>query len=229
MKNLLLASAAAAAVIFGTTGQGMAGDIGSMPSSSAYVSLFGGLAFPGDIHGNYYGSTAVSIDGDMGFLLGAAIGTHITDSLRGEVELSYAMTDVDDSNFWDQSFNGPDPASGDLGVVYLMANAWYDFNTGSGFTPYIGGGLGAAVLLPDITLYTPPGDTLTDTGWGAAGQLGVGVTWDITDAAKLDFGYRAKAILSGSLPGDCSSGRACAIDDVFMVTHIVQVGLTYAF
>lgn len=79
----------------------------------------------------------------------------------------------------------------------VFANVYYDFINDSDFTPYIGGGLGAAYLdtTSSVTMYhhvTPAGrsvDGNQDTV-NFAWNLGGGVAYRISDTVALDFGYR---------------------------------------
>ncbi len=50
---------------------------------------------------------------------------------------------------------------GEISQTALFVNAYYDFNTGSGFTPYVGGGLGFADV--DVE-YSPSGIGVIDDG-----------------------------------------------------------------
>jgi hypothetical protein len=66
----------------------------AMPASAAsgnYVSVFGGVAFGASVSGNYAASgDHFSFPLDQGSVFGAALGTHLTHNLRGEVEVLYA-------------------------------------------------------------------------------------------------------------------------------------------
>jgi outer membrane autotransporter protein len=65
-----------------------------------------------------------------------------------------------------------------------MANAWYDFDMGNDFTPYIGGGVGYA----DNEL--KHGLLANGTGGDFAWQLGAGVNYKIGDKTSIGLGYR---------------------------------------
>lgn len=91
-------------------------------SSDHYVSLFGGAAFPASAHAasdslNYIATFKT------GFTLGAAVGTSLGDSLRGDVELSYLASGVRDVT---RGGEDSENAGGDLGGAFLLANLWYD-------------------------------------------------------------------------------------------------------
>ncbi|MCA1907426.1 MAG: outer membrane beta-barrel protein [Magnetospirillum sp.] len=65
---------------------------------------------------------------------------------------------------------------GELNMGALMVNAYYDFHTGTAFTPYVGGGIGIAAA----EFSDNPGLGITDkksTDTMMAGQLSVGVAY----------------------------------------------------
>lgn len=73
-----------------------------------------------------------------GSVIGGFIGKDLGNQIRVEGELTYRQNDVD-------SIAGVSIPGVDVSSVALMANAFYDFDTGaggSGFTPYLGLGVG---------------------------------------------------------------------------------------
>src|SRR6187551_360490 len=77
----------------------------------------------------------------------------------------------------------------------LLLNAYYDFRTGSPWTPYIGAGLGFAVnqLTQTFTVDSDlGGDSLsqrsTDVAFAAAAM--VGVSYDFSSFFAIDVNYR---------------------------------------
>ncbi len=79
----------------------------------------------------------------------------------------------------------------------LLWNAYYDFRTGTAFSPYVGGGLGFAVnQLTRSDSSTDGGATggleVSDrtTRVNFAGAAMAGVTYDINSIVSLDVGYR---------------------------------------
>jgi len=97
-------------------------------------------------------------------------------------------------------------------IQTLFFNAYYDFHTGTPFTPYLGGGVGLAFIntratnqgsaMMDITLPgwgpfpgTDPYDSWkTSTGsvtrTNFAWNIGAGVAYNFTENIALDLGYR---------------------------------------
>lgn len=100
---------------------------------------------------------------------------------------------------------GTDTFSGkqhlDVNIQTYMLNVFYDFYTDTKFTPYIGGGIGAAHISADNSMkfgyYDTNGamvfpvdmdDSASKTNF--AWNLGAGVAYAITDSVDLDLGYR---------------------------------------
>lgn len=77
----------------------------------------------------------------------------------------------------------------------LMLNGYYDFRTGTPWTPYLGGGLGFAVNQLTQTFATQfddvageVGDRTTDVQFAAA--LMAGITYDVSSFWAIDVNYR---------------------------------------
>ncbi len=186
-----------------------------------YVSVFGGAQWANNVEaddgsapGQFY-----DFDTDIGWLFGVAAGVRFTDNLRGEIELSsgaIGLTDVtvDDAVTF--------PVDGSASTTYLLGNLWFDIDTGSGFTPYIGAGLGAGFVSAEATSVAPA-YSVDMSGWGWAYQVGAGVKVDVADNIALDLGYRYKAIVDADLEG----GGDDAI--VNIGSHVIQAGLTFSF
>src|SRR5262245_33674360 len=77
----------------------------------------------------------------------------------------------------------------------ILFNAYYDFRTGTPWTPYLGGGLGFAVnqLTQSATLTVGGNETInsersTDTTFAAAAMAGI--TYDVSSFFAIDVNYR---------------------------------------
>ena len=122
---------------------------------------------------------------------------------------------------------------------FLLVNGWYDFDTGTKLTPYVGGGVGLAHLSTsfdtcecDLSIVAT-----TQTGFVPAAQVGAGLKIRLSDPLSLDFGYRLKV---AGAPGG-SASLSAAIDDLsaaistdltqtgIYTQHTITAGLTYAF
>jgi len=75
----------------------------------------------------------------------------------------------------------------------LMLNAYYDFDTGSAFTPYIGAGIGYAktkVAYADNNFNINGFWKQTDSHTNIAWQIGAGIAYELNDNVSIDVGYR---------------------------------------
>jgi opacity protein-like surface antigen len=188
--------------------------------SSRYVSVFGGVAFPLDTH-IAHDAENYMIDFHDGFTVGAAIGGDVAKDLRGEIEVSYVDYNVDHAD--EQGFL---PANGDVNSYFLLANLWRDFHLGM-FQPYLGGGVGMALM--DVDLDIDPGTDhhSKDTTLAFAAQAGSGIRFDLTDTITLDLGYRFKAAMGVLTKGVTGVDNDHSFGSYY--THIGQAGITWKF
>lgn len=93
---------------------------------------------------------------------------------------------------------------GDVKATSIMANAWYEYDTGSRWKPFIGGGVGFAWI--DVEAKADLGIAVTTGGGfslatglkveldadesGFAWQLGAGIGYDISDYQQITLSYR---------------------------------------
>lgn len=150
---------------------------------------------------------------DDGYALSAAIGRRFG-NWRGELELAYQSNDVDTHR--DVQAAGIPLGAEDAGVLitgspnlgvsvadlvaagrgsvdttFAMANLYYDFNAWSGFTPYVGGGIGAGFVNVDYS----PSDVqiVDDDATVLAYQVIAGASYDVSDRIELFAQYRYRA------------------------------------
>lgn len=102
-------------------------------------------------------------------------------AIRTEIEFNHYKDTKKKIQRWDERLR--------LQNKSLMLNAYYDFNTCTRWTPYVGAGMGVAMLK-----YTAKD---MEDGWKAneksynfAWQVGAGVAYDLTKNIALDAGYR---------------------------------------
>lgn len=182
--------------------------------------MFSGVSFLNEVNGfSTASSYSAGVRTNPGYILGGAIGAHLNDNLRAELELSHSNWSV---SALSSSGSGFRPAVGELSATYLLGNLWYDFKSDSAFTPYIGGGLGLGLPNQDFTANS---GVKSDTPLEFAFQLGVGAKYALSDKIDLDIGYRFKDIpnFTQNFPGFTNiTGESFA-------SHNVQVGLTFNF
>ncbi len=216
-KFILLTSVALAAVAF-TYSSASAADPIAPERSPIYVSVFGGASFLNDVNG-FSSGTSLSVRTNLGYIFGGAIGAHLNDNFRAELELSHASWSVNSISSSGSPFS---PAQGQLSATYILGNVWYDFKSESAFTPYIGGGLGVGLPNQD---FTANGGVNSDTPVQLAFQLGVGAKYALSDKIDLDIGYRFKDIPNFTQK---FTGFPDVTGNTF-ASHNVQIGLTFNF
>lgn len=157
---------------------------------SWYFDLRGGL--------NYLTDSDITVSGvpgsieaefDPGYAVQGAVGYEHSSGFRGELEIGYRDNSLDAF----QS-GGVSVPAGTLGLDYdvsalsVMANGYYAFDTGTGFKPFIGAGIGAAVLNADLSFL---GVSESEDSTEFAYQGIVGIEYEIpTDSMTIGLGLR---------------------------------------
>lgn len=133
---------------------------------------------------------------DSGFGFGGG-GGYDFDFLRVEGEIVYRRNDV---NKVSTAQYGNVDGSGDLSALSFMLNGFYDFKNRTFITPYIGGGMGVALLdLSTVTAETIRISGGDDTVF--AYQLEAGFNNAINESMSFDIGYRYFSTTDPSLGG----------------------------
>ena len=122
-----------------------------------------------------------------------------------------------------------------LSISSLFANVFYDFNTGTSFTPYVGGGIGVASIRAKDRFQqgyygyaygnASSKRTVTNFAW----NLSAGVAYSFDSHWALDLGYRYSDFgkVKGSTGVDGYGYSYKATSDV--AAHEVLLGLRYTF
>ncbi|MDC9824025.1 outer membrane beta-barrel protein [Devosia sp. ZB163] len=229
MKRIL--SAAAAAAVVASAGAAGAADLAvetitagpATQQGGFYATFFAGGSLPEAKVTAYDGGVPVGITFDVGFdtgyIVGGAIGREILDNLRGEVEFSVVSSEVS------ELLGGPVPDGAMKSTGYnLLANLWYDIDTGTAFTPYLGGGVGYGYDVLSSDFSSDESNTS-----GLLYQLGAGINYAVTEDVSLGLGYRYRVQPDAEVtdpdfpmgPGDKVVSSA--------TNHIVQAGVTFSF
>ena len=101
----------------------------------------------------------------------------------------------------------------------VMLNAYYDIDTGTKFTPYVGAGIGMARLKAKIDDEQDFSKSKTTFAW----QVGAGVSYAMTENVSLDAGYRYTDSGDVTVKGD--EGKA----KFESTSHEFLLGARYAF
>ncbi|MEZ5774877.1 MAG: outer membrane beta-barrel protein [Hyphomicrobiaceae bacterium] len=208
-----------------------------------------GYAFHGDedvsveIGGISYDSITAEMEDT--WTVGGGVGVYFSENFRGDVTIDY-RTDAgvdgvaDDWTQRDYSF--------DLSSTVVLANLYYDFNRGGGFTPYVGAGIGwvnhqtsnglwgdncgcngtiegkstddmAAALMAGFTV---------DFGHEGGGSIKDGPVAD-SRGVKLDVGYRYLWLGDAHTGDMLMNGTVAGGDPIVhdLDAHEFRVGLRY--
>ena len=174
MRKCLTLSLVAITAIFAATSGASA--------QSFYFGVQGGLNFT---HDGEFDNSGFDIGFDTGYAIGAFFGYDMGNQFRLEGELTYRANDMD-------NLAGV-PIVGEMKSTAFMANAYYDFATGGSWTPYVGGGLGAASV--NFVSAVDVSETVL------AYQFIGGVGYNITPSIVLAFDYRYFGVDTPSFGG----------------------------
>ncbi len=184
-KALLLAGVAT--VLFAAN----ANAIEYTPYVSAKVSYAKTDVDYSQMHGKTYRSSDLD-DKVWGAKLAVGVATPVP---HGAVrtELEYAFSQTFKADFTDAETakaGGRAKMKGDINTY--MLNAYYDIDTGTKFTPYVGAGMGVARLKARGNVDFD-GERVSDFSKSKnnfAWQLGAGAAYALTDNVSVDVGYR---------------------------------------
>ena len=205
------------------------------PSTAAdgwYVSGSGGVAIlkesssTGTITG---GSATGDVSFDNGFGIAGSIG-HAFGPIRVEGELSYRKNDLDDvtsvaglAGTIIFTTTGAVSLGGDVSSFGFMANAFYDFDAGDNWAPFLMAGLGGAKINIDADTVNSVAVIYDESDTVFAYQIGAGVAYNFTPQTAVNVQYR----IMGTADPEFSDGTV-VIDGEYM-SHNFLVGLTQQF
>lgn len=168
--------------------------------NSLYVSTFlGGHFLPDVVTGTSYTSTTdlsvETYEQEIGFAARFAVGGRMNNYLRTELELGFSRSNQGSIN---DVINGALPGTtyaghGQIDAITLMGNVWADlpiFDNHWGLTPYIGGGIGAALVDPQLIYTATPTYGPQESSVEFAAQLGTGINWAFNNRFSAGLGYR---------------------------------------
>ncbi len=237
----------------------MAAGVAATPVQAAtqYVSGFGGVSWMNnmkidELYQDTSGNRSYDYDLDYGWTGTGAIGCDYG-SYRFEAEAGYQTNDFKSAvDFIDgvaqvSVHSDPQggtsyPVRGDVSVLSLMGNGYYDFDLGSKVELYATAGVGVAqvsyhdvnntgawVTVSEVTAWVPNNDPgfnghETTLAW----QVGAGLAAPIADNVKLDLRYRYFATTDFTLTGD-DIAPAIYTGNTNISSHSVLLGLRVDF
>jgi OmpA-OmpF porin, OOP family len=158
-----------------------------------------------------------STEHDWGWAGGAAVGYDYGNGLRNEIEATYRTNDLNEiSNA---------SATGDTSSWAFMYNAIYGFDVakGSGFTPYLGAGVGAVRTQVDQRSFSG-GRSIDDSSLDLGVQGIAGVQYDVDDNLGVYADYRYLTAFGTEYKDSLGSSVKTDYDN-----STVMVGLRYSF
>lgn len=186
----------------------------AIAADGPYVSGSVGATWIDDIEDD-----GVEVEFDTGYNLGIALG-YTMSQFRLEGELGYAQADADELSV---DGVGSVSADGDVSATRFMANGYWDIGTETAFTPYLGLGIGAAIVsVNDLEVMNIK--VLDDDDTVFAYQFMAGIGYSVSKAVVLDLSYRYFATDDPELEDE-----AGAKGEVDVETHNVLFGLRYSF
>jgi opacity protein-like surface antigen len=237
-KKELLTAVAAGALAMGIS-TAKAADIEPVAQPSWYVSLFGGVSWLEDVKTDYQfdgndGDYKADIETNTGFIVGGAIGTHLMDDLRVELEVAYTQNSIDQIKYDDAVGidSGTYDASGKFGIVTFMANLWYDVPLSEDVTPYIGGGAGLAIVDgdPGYDVNSDFDPIFKNSEVAFAFQVGAGLRWHVWENVALDVGYRLRGIDGPEFSSEVTQIPGTSDYDAdWIFSHNVIAGVSFGF
>ena len=174
------------------------------------------------VTGEFEFDSGLGVNGAVGLSLGA---------LRLEGELSYRQSDFDQGTLSSLTvgnttflFSGATGVvGGDVTSLGLMANMWYDIDTGGKLKPFIGGGIGVARVDADIDSIVGIPINISGDDTVFAYQVGAGVGYDVSDKVVVTLGYR----FFGTADPEFESGGT-TVEGEYQ-THNIEIGMRFKF
>lgn len=191
--------------------------MGGPASAQLYTTGSLGLFAPNDntaTGGGFSGTAQL----DNGIFAGAALGFRYSPHLRAEAEFAYAHSRFNKLTV--AGVGSANVAGGDVDLYTFTANGYYDFTTGTIYTPYLGGGLGLVHTetgAGSVAGVTFGGGSSNDFVW----QLEAGVSVAVANNLSIVPAYRYRHIDNG--------GMLSGIKTDDSEGHIFKVGLRYSF
>lgn len=165
------------------------------------------------------------------------VGYQFTDMLRADLTARYAEPERGTGGFFVPGCGSLCFArdGAELREWEVLLNGYVDLGTVAGFTPYLGGGLGAVHQSYDdpILAVCGAGTCATSTGsgsdeWRFSYAASAGVAYDLTQDVSLDVGYRYLNVEGGENYGfQLNPSAALRTSDDGFDRHSIHVGLRY--
>lgn len=170
-----------------------------------------GMTLDNDIDNMGIPGETVKATYDSGFVGSLASGYDFAGPLRMEIELIRQKNDLEITSYNNFSGNFND---GDLKTHSLMFNGFYDIDTGSAWTPFVGAGMGISKV--DIN---DPGFQDSDDDEVFTYQFIGGVAYTLNEDWSIDAQYRFMGTSEATIDGA----------DFNVNSNNLMLGLRYSF
>jgi len=210
MKNKLLYAVGAAALL-------LAAPAMAQQATGLYVGAGAGVNFRQE---DSFSVKQSGVDGKSKYSIGPAGDVYLGydwGSFRADAEVGLRNNNIDKSTL----SNGTVFKNGNVRTINVMANGYYDFEFGSPFVPYIGAGVGVALINSSLKQH---GFEFNDfnTQFAYQGIAGVSYNFSPNLAANLEYRY-----LGNTKPTFKDNGATLKYDS--SNNHTVLIGLRYTF
>ncbi len=210
---------------------------GALAADGLYFNVMAGGNLLEDAD-NTGGGITITSEFDTGFGFAGAGGYKYTNGIRVEGEIGYRQNDFDRLVVTNDggagvalgvgSLNGLSLAAKEaVSVLSFMVNGYYDFDLGSAWMPYVGGGVGLALIDAEASVL---GVTLVDDDDTVfAYQFGAGIGYVVSSSRDLEefvvtLDYRYFATADPSLTDAVGDGF-----DSEYSSHYLGVGMRFQY
>ena len=115
--------------------------------------------------------------------------------------------------------------SGSISSLDVALSVYYDVDTGSAITPYLGVGGGMSQVTVNAKQEVIPTIVHEDSLWAFSFQAAAGIGYAVTEELTVALGYR----LVGTLAGNFSKYDTQKRKTGMTLNHNVELGLRYSF
>lgn len=172
---------------------------------------------------NVAGRTTTLNESETNFAGGLAVGYDFNGAFGLPIRTELEFLTLTDSESNSTKFSTNQEASA------LFVNVFYDFETNSPFTPYIGAGAGLSFFSTDFEEDINPMldiDVETSTNnTSFAWNVGLGVGYEVNESITLELGYRFMSL--GETDDLILTGSSLDTEETF--ANVVHLGFRYTF
>ncbi len=228
MKKVLLTGVAAVAML----------PFSAQAEDNFYVSGAIGYSFAQDVNaapsepGPIGAGINVDLDSDVAYTAAVGYSVDLDGPLdpRFEFEYSYRENDIDQININGNNTSNNGPAGGDFEVQTYMVNALVDYDTGTGFKPYLGVGVGVADIEANGNYLNGGGVqfNLRDSDTVFAAQAIVGTSYELANNIEVFGDARYLATSEAEFERANALGATTGHDGDFDA-FTISTGVRYKF